>query len=205
MFEALAKFQTAHGLKPTAQLKPNDTTVDMLNKALANATNNYYVWRTVADDKVRASHAALNGALRQWSDSPNPATDYNCRCWAEAVVLPPDPPLNNVYPEAFLLPLLRVGWLYNLWQLWYNAPNTTWRLGQHKSAIRWGNQLKKRNWTPDNISETIAQGTRFKAPNKVNPANQAVRYEYKGRFVVRDETTKEILQISGNNFEKTLN
>jgi soluble lytic murein transglycosylase-like protein len=54
-----------------------------LNKALSQAPNSYYVWRTVTDDKVRASHAALNGTLRQWSEQPNPSTDYNCRCWAE--------------------------------------------------------------------------------------------------------------------------
>ena len=83
MFAALAKFQADNGLKLTAQLKPNDATLDTLNKALANAPNAYYVWHTVADNKVRASHAALNGTLRQWADQPTPATDYNCRCWAE--------------------------------------------------------------------------------------------------------------------------
>jgi len=32
-----------------------------------------------------------------------------------------------------------------------------------------------------------------------HPGNTATRYEYEGRFVVRDDQTKEILQISGDN------
>ena len=31
-----------------------------------------YIWRTAGDDKVRSSHAALNGTIRNFSDSPDP-------------------------------------------------------------------------------------------------------------------------------------
>ena len=78
--------------------------------------------------------------------------------------------------------------------------DTKWVLGQHKSAIRWGNQLKKRDWTPEQITQTIKRGKKYKAPNKVNPENTATRYEHNDRFVVQDDKTKEILQISDKNF-----
>jgi hypothetical protein len=44
-------------------------------------------------------------------------------------------------------------------------------------------------------------GETFKAPNKVNPTNTATRYEYRGRYVVQDDQTKEILQISEIDFK----
>lgn len=47
-----------------------------------------YTWRTCRDDRVRASHAQLDGTVQLWSDAPSvghPGEDYNCRCWAEPV------------------------------------------------------------------------------------------------------------------------
>ncbi|USO04028.1 MAG: hypothetical protein H6853_01760 [Rhodospirillales bacterium] len=35
--------------------------------------------------KVRNSHAALNGAVRDLADSPDPGEEFNCRCRAEPV------------------------------------------------------------------------------------------------------------------------
>jgi uncharacterized protein with gpF-like domain len=43
------------------------------------------MWRTVGDNKVRDAHAALNGTIRSWADTPEPGTEFNCRCWAEAI------------------------------------------------------------------------------------------------------------------------
>jgi len=45
-----------------------------------------YIWRTVQDERVRDSHAALEGSIQHWSDPPepgHPGEDYNCRCTAE--------------------------------------------------------------------------------------------------------------------------
>lgn len=47
-----------------------------------------YIWCTAGDERVRASHAALNGQKFRWDDPPtnsdgrrcNPGEDYQCRC-----------------------------------------------------------------------------------------------------------------------------
>ena len=49
----------------------------------------YYIWRTLGDNNVRASHAANNGKLFAWDSPPDtghPGEDYNCRCIAEPYV-----------------------------------------------------------------------------------------------------------------------
>lgn len=71
-----------------------------------------------------------------------------------------------------------------------------WTLGVHKSLQRWLNQMASRQWTKEQITRTIAEGKPYPAPNKVHPENPAIRYELDGKFVVRDEVTKEILQVS---------
>lgn len=85
VFSALKKFQKDHGLKATGTAKPDDETIEALNKFLDENTSGKYIWHTVGDDKVRPEHAALDGTVRDWKDTPNPETDYNCRCWAVAV------------------------------------------------------------------------------------------------------------------------
>ena len=51
-----------------------------------------YIWRTVGDERVRKTHADLDGELQDWSDPPvtnedgdtnHPGEDYQCRCTAE--------------------------------------------------------------------------------------------------------------------------
>ncbi len=78
-----------------------------------------------------------------------------------------------------------------------------WTLGRHKSPKKWSNRLVGRDWTYDEITHILKTGKKFPAPNKVNPGNKAVRYQDKktGRFVVRDEVTKEILQVSGRRYK----
>jgi len=47
---------------------------------------NYYIWRTCKDDKVRGKHAEREGKVFNKHIPPvggNPGEDYNCRCWAE--------------------------------------------------------------------------------------------------------------------------
>jgi len=155
--------------------------------ALAHATT-HYIWRTRGDNKVRASHAANNGKIFAWDNPPptgHPGEDYGCRCTAEPyhgfVIY--DPPIEPVYPELLLLPLLRIPRLLNAWRLWVlsRRENTEWTLGRHKSEKRWANQIENRNWTPEEIRETIKNGEKFPAPNKINPENAATRYEYNGR------------------------
>lgn len=60
--------------------------------------------------------------------------------------------------------------------------------------------MKNRGWTEEQITETIKHGKQYPAPNNVNKSNKAIRYEYKGNYVVRDESTKEILQIGERRF-----
>lgn len=45
----------------------------------------YYIWRTVGDDRVREEHAEREGLKFSIYDSPLPGEDFNCRCWAEPI------------------------------------------------------------------------------------------------------------------------
>lgn len=85
VFEALKSFQKEQGLKSTGKAKPDDKTLMILNAEIAKNPDGYYIWRTAGDDKVRQSHALLEGTIRSWNQSPDPCEDYNCRCWAEPV------------------------------------------------------------------------------------------------------------------------
>ncbi len=44
-----------------------------------------YIWQTSEDERVRPSHAALNGKVMRWDSPPpfgHPGMDFNCRCIA---------------------------------------------------------------------------------------------------------------------------
>ena len=82
VFAALKRFQADQGLAQTGRMKPGDETALRLGTAAQNQRGQY-IWRTVGNDKVRSSHAALSGTVRDWADAPDPGEDYNCRCWAE--------------------------------------------------------------------------------------------------------------------------
>lgn len=82
--------------------------------------------------------------------------------------------------------------------------DSEWSFGHHKTQTKWNNRMIKRGWTEEKITETIQNGKRFDAPNEVNKGNKAVRYEYEGNFVVRDEITKEIIQLGDKSFERRL-
>ena len=45
----------------------------------------YYIWHTQGDDKVRSSHADLEGTIHSVDEGIFPGEDYNCRCWAEEI------------------------------------------------------------------------------------------------------------------------
>jgi Colicin E5 ribonuclease domain len=113
-----------------------------------------------------------------------------------------DPPIEEVYPELLILPFLRIPRILNAWRLWAlrRRESREWSLGKFKSRKRWANQMESRNWTPEDITETIRNGEKIEVPNmprKDDPTATATRYEYNGRYVVRDDQTGEILQISG--------
>lgn len=176
-----------------------------LKAIAAENPTTHYIWRTRGDGKVRPSHAANEGKIFAWDNPPPtgyPGEDYNCRCWAEPyyglVDLPNDPPIEPVYPELLIIPLLRTGRLISAWRTWalQNRVSREWKLGWHKSEIKWANRMEKGGWTPERITRTIRWGTPYKAPNRVNKPNTATRYEYKDDFVVVDDQLKEILQVS---------
>lgn len=75
-----------------------------------------------------------------------------------------------------------------------------WELSKNKSELRWENQMKNRDWTKERIDDTVKNGKEYPAPNKPNPEHGATRYEKDGKFVVRDDKTGEILQVSGPRF-----
>ena len=93
------------------------TPLELSLKAMAKEKpTTHYIWHTSGDDKVRPSHAVNNGRIFSWDNPPetgHPGEDYNCRCSAEPYYGNQhevyDPPIEPVYPELVLVPLLRVG------------------------------------------------------------------------------------------------
>ncbi len=85
VFAALKKFQGDHGLPATGTAKPGDATVQKLGSEAGQKNDGQYIWRTVGDNKVRKSHAELEGEVRDFADKPDPGEEPGCRCWAEPV------------------------------------------------------------------------------------------------------------------------
>jgi RHS repeat-associated protein len=77
-----------------------------------------------------------------------------------------------------------------------------WRLGANHSATQWANRMAKGAWTKARISEALARGRFFPAPNRINPANGATRYinPTTGQSVVRDNVTTEIIHLGGRGY-----
>lgn len=124
----------------------------------------------------------------------------------------PDEPIEPVYPIEEGIGFLVGGTGFGALRqgLWRGATEVSWTLGAHKSPTKWANQLRARGWTPEKISDTIKNGKKYSAPNdvrkRIDPKATATRYEKDGKFVVRDDQTGEILQISapGNFIPKQL-
>ena len=65
---------------------PNPKLNDILADDMQKNPQDYYIWRTKKDDKVRGKHAEREGEIFNWHVPPeggHPGEDYNCRCWAE--------------------------------------------------------------------------------------------------------------------------
>lgn len=70
----------------------------------------HYIWRTMQDEDVRESHAALEGQIFAFDAPPvvdeggayNPGGVYNCRCYSEPLLTRPDAPLELIAPGTTL-------------------------------------------------------------------------------------------------------
>lgn len=143
-------------------------------------------------DQPRAPRGQPDGG--QWIDTGQAATH-----------MPPpkppyDPPIEPVYPELTIIPILRVGRLATAWQEWLaiRKVSKNWQLSPTKSKIKWRNRIEKGNWTPQKITNTIRYGNRFRVKNE-RTGGSATRYEYEDSYVVRDDATGDILQVSRPN------
>ena len=68
---------------------PNPRLGRILTDDMQKNPENYYIWRTKGDDKVRDRHKERDGKVFNWHIPPtggHPGEDYNCRCWAEPYV-----------------------------------------------------------------------------------------------------------------------
>jgi hypothetical protein len=77
--------------------------------------------------------------------------------------------------------------------------DSEWSFDKNKSETKWKNQKQKRGWTDEEITKAIKHGKAFRAKNFRNK-NPATLYKYKGKYVIRDNVTKEIIQIGGKGF-----
>lgn len=83
-----------------------------------------YIWRTSGDERVRASHAIMDGKKCRWDDASvywngtdwvkrnssmyvgHPGSDYQCRCWAEPVFDSVYEAIDNEQPLPISSPAL---------------------------------------------------------------------------------------------------
>lgn len=73
-------------IKVANENSPNPKIDEILEDDMNNNPEDYYIWHTQGDDRVRSSHAARDGKIFNYNVPPeggNPGEDYNCRCWAE--------------------------------------------------------------------------------------------------------------------------
>jgi hypothetical protein len=69
------------------QVIPRETVISREISAQFPESNNledYYIWRTRMDDKVRSAHKNLEGKVFKHEDNiTHPSEDYGCRCWKQ--------------------------------------------------------------------------------------------------------------------------
>jgi len=69
-----------------SEYAPNPYAREILLDDMRRHEEDYYIWRTMEDEKVRDSHAVREGKVYNWNLPPeggHPGEDHNCRCWAE--------------------------------------------------------------------------------------------------------------------------
>ena len=75
-----------HQIDVANENSPNPRISGIVADDMDKNPEDYYIWRTVGDDKVRSAHAEREGKIFNWHVPPeggHPGEDYNCRCWAE--------------------------------------------------------------------------------------------------------------------------
>lgn len=169
----------------------------------------HFVWVTAGDDRVRDSHASREGQVFPYGGSLMPGTEAGCRCTAVPYYgrVIDDKPLEPVYPELFFFALLPIGRLYSAWQAYSRVRSVSrnWKLNPAKSAVRWRNQTQQGNWTPERITHTIRYGERSRSINNtVDPKRPATVYKVGDDFVVVDDITNEVIQLSRPGFKPPL-
>ena len=70
-----------------------------------------------------------------------------------------------------------------------------WKLGLHKTPVRWMQDLAPGKWTGIMVDDAIEHGSSSPIRNLVNKANGATLYEHEGTSIIIDEVTHEILEI----------
>lgn len=68
---------------------PNPYLQEIMQEEADKNPENYYIWHTVGDDRVRSAHEERDGEIFAWDEPPaggHPGEDYNCRCTAEPYV-----------------------------------------------------------------------------------------------------------------------
>jgi len=75
------------------------------------------------------------------------------------------------------------------------AGNT--KLGSHKSAIQWLNDIRAGKWSQKKLIYIKKSGTPKVVNNRINKANRAVQYQDRitGQFWVEDTKTNEVIQL----------
>lgn len=63
--------------------------------------------------------------------------------------------------------------------------------------------MTRRGWTAQEIEDAVERGQSYPAENRVNPGHGATRHvnSETGRYVVIDDTTGQVIQLSGDKFK----
>ncbi|MBR1398669.1 MAG: minor capsid protein [Alphaproteobacteria bacterium] len=75
-----------HQIDVVNENSPNPRISGIVADDMDKNPEDYYIWRTKGDNKVRGKHAEREGKIFNWHVPPeggHPGEDYNCRCWAE--------------------------------------------------------------------------------------------------------------------------
>ena len=95
--EMLNSFKVPLYSKPNEDLVPNKPITAKIGETIIpknysvgkeinpKYVNDFYIWRTQGDSKVRNSHSFKEGKIFGINDTNFPGKDYNCRCFAEPI------------------------------------------------------------------------------------------------------------------------
>ncbi|MDR3488798.1 MAG: phage minor head protein [Bradyrhizobium sp.] len=77
-----------------ARTEVSRTATELTKARATHIGSSQFIWRTVHDQSVRASHRALDGKVFSWDDPPEcdpgyhalPGGIWNCRCYPEPII-----------------------------------------------------------------------------------------------------------------------